>query len=204
MLLLADHKYVAVPLLSSGRADRPAGHKQQVFSLPDMQIQSAMPCITAAWVICVLQSMSVDMEKHNWGHKLLLACPVLGGMADTRLYRRQKGLNQQVAECQDSRRGLECTGTLIGPKHVVTAAHCVFDINDSRQYVSSLNFAPGETSQNNLPFGTAQWSSVRVLSQFTSQVRQFASPAFCISASVLGIRHTWNPSCPWNYSSAEY
>ena len=67
-------------------------------------------------------------------------------------------------------RGLECTGTLIGPKHVVTAAHCVFDINDSRQYVSSLNFAPGEMSQNSLPFGTAQWSSVRVLSQFTSQV----------------------------------
>lgn len=67
-------------------------------------------------------------------------------------------------------RGLECTGTLIGPKHVVTAAHCVFDINDSRQYVSSLNFAPGESSQNNLPYGTAQWSSVRVLSQFTGQV----------------------------------
>ena len=53
---------------------------------------------------------------------------------------------------------------------MVTAAHCVFDINDSRQYVSSLNFAPGESSQNSLPYGTAQWSSVRVLSQFTSQV----------------------------------
>ena len=76
------------------------------------------------------------------------------------------GSNQRVC------RGLECTGTLIGPKHVVTAAHCVFDINDSRQYVSSLNFAPGEENQNDLPFGTAQWSSVRVLSQFTSQVWQ--------------------------------
>ena len=53
---------------------------------------------------------------------------------------------------------------------MVTAAHCVFDINDSRQYVSSLDFAPGESSQNSLPYGTAQWSSVRVLSQFTSQV----------------------------------
>ena len=92
----------------------------------------------------------------------------------------------QEADILGSRRGLECTGTLIGPKHVVTAAHCVFDINDSRQYVSSLNFAPGETSQNNLPFGTAQWSSVRVLSQFTSQVGHSAAVAFYISASFLG------------------
>ena len=73
-------------------------------------------------------------------------------------------------------RGLECTGTLIGPKHVVTAAHCVFDINDSRQYVSSLNFSPGESSDSNLPFGTDQWSSVRVLSQFTSQARLLRQP----------------------------
>ena len=73
-------------------------------------------------------------------------------------------------------RGLECTGTLIGPKHVVTAAHCVFDINDSRQYVSSLNFSPGESSDSSLPFGTDQWSSVRVLSQFTSQASLLCQP----------------------------
>ena len=66
-------------------------------------------------------------------------------------------------------RGLECTGTLIGPKHVVTAAHCVYDINDSHQYVASINFAPGQNG-NRQPFGQLDWSSVRVLSQFTSQV----------------------------------
>ena len=57
-----------------------------------------------------------------------------------------------------------------GPMHVVTAAHCVFDINASRQYVSSLNFAPGESNEDTQPYGSVDWSSVRVLSQFTSQV----------------------------------
>ena len=106
---------------------------------------------------------------------------------------------EQIAELTCSCRGLECTGTLIGPKHVVTAAHCVFDINDSRQYVSSLNFAPGEMSQNSLPFGTAQWSSVRVLSQFTNQVWQLAplhpvSPRVC--PQMLGALYIAPPTLP--------
>ncbi len=57
-----------------------------------------------------------------------------------------------------------------GPRHVVTAAHCVFDINASRQYVSSLNFAPGQSGASTQPYGSVDWASVRVLSQFTSQV----------------------------------
>jgi hypothetical protein len=46
----------------------------------------------------------------------------------------------------------------------------VFDINASRQYVSSLNFAPGQSGASTQPYGSVDWASVRVLSQFTSQV----------------------------------
>lgn len=75
----------------------------------------------------------------------------------------------------------------------VTAAHCVYDINDSHQYVASLNFAPGQSSESMLPYGSVQWSSVRVLSQFTSQVSGELGVAQAITAHLGGF-----PVCKMN------
>ena len=58
---------------------------------------------------------------------------------------------------------------MIGNKHVLTAAHCVFDINASRKMVSNLNFAPA-LNGNNAPYGTLQWTTARIVTQFSSQV----------------------------------
>ena len=59
---------------------------------------------------------------------------------------------------------------MIGNKHVLTAAHCVFDINASRRMVSNLNFAPA-LNGNTAPYSTLQWTTARIVTQFSSQVQ---------------------------------
>jgi hypothetical protein len=68
---------------------------------------------------------------------------------------------------------------------VVTAAHCVYDINESHQYVSALNFVAGQNG-NLQPFGQAAWATLRVVDQFTQQARVPKPPPLQLAISVHG------------------
>ena len=61
-----------------------------------------------------------------------------------------------------------CTGTLIGPKSVITAAHCVYD-HESGGWVSKLIFVPGATDAQTAPYGTFEWADAKILKGFVSE-----------------------------------
>lgn len=79
---------------------------------------------------------------------------------------------------------LGCTGTIVGPRHVITAGHCVYNIETDTWYYN-LSFSPAQDGSY-YPFGTIPWSYAITVTGWTNNHDRNYDYAMIVLAENIG------------------
>jgi V8-like Glu-specific endopeptidase len=82
-----------------------------------------------------------------------------------------------------------CTGTLIGPRHVLTAGHCVYNIKNDKWY-SQLSFTPGQNGSTK-PYGKIGWKRAISVKGWTKKHKRNYDYAMIVLNKDIGKKVGW-------------
>ncbi|MCP3890370.1 MAG: serine protease [Desulfobulbaceae bacterium] len=82
-----------------------------------------------------------------------------------------------------------CTGTLVGPRHVLTAGHCVYNTRSDKWY-SNLSFSPGQRGSYR-PYGKIAWKRAVSVKGWTKNHKRNFDYAMIVLKQDIGKRVGW-------------
>lgn len=95
-----------------------------------------------------------------------------------------------------------CTGTLVGKRHMITAAHCVYSVREGKWNTWST-FTPGRISRSNSPYGQKAWKKIYVHEDYIRNGDRNKDFAIIELKEALGDKLGWR-GYGWSSNHVDY
>lgn len=83
-----------------------------------------------------------------------------------------------------------CSGTLVSSRHIITAAHCVYSVQNG-SWIDRNSFSAGRLDENDSPYGTVDWKKVYILEEWINTGETEYDFAIIELKEALGDRIGW-------------